>query len=247
MSAPALVALAHGSRDPRSGRTIRDIVKTAKRLRPGLPIEAAFLDHNNPDLPTVVERLSRKGHEEFVVVPLFLSQAFHVKVDVPAVVKATKEQRSNLSVRVTRELGTESVLLSILDQRMREALRAARVRELDALVMVSAGSSDPTANVAVTRVAQAWGKRHHLPTSVAFASASPPSAGEAVREWRRRGRHHVAVGSYFIAPGTLLDHAAELALEAGAVAVSQPLGPHEEISRLVLARYSVGALDLVEI
>ena len=99
---------------------------------------------------------------------------------------------------------------------------SARVRELDALVLAAAGSSDARANAVVARLARVWGARHHLPTSVAFASTAPPSTGEAVRDWRRQGRRHVAVGSLFIAPGMLPDRAAELALEAGAVAVSAP-------------------------
>ena len=92
-----------------------------------------------------------------------------------------------------------------------------------------------------------WGARHRLPTTVAFASTAPPSTGEAVRDWRRQGRRHVAVGSLFIAPGMLPDRATELALEAGAVAVSAPLGAHDEVARVILARYCVGALQLVEI
>jgi hypothetical protein len=40
---------------------------------------------------------------------------------------------------------------------------------------------------------------------------------------------------------------AELALEAGAVAVSEPLGAHPEVARTVLARYAVGAVELVPV
>jgi sirohydrochlorin ferrochelatase len=68
-----------------------------------------------------------------------------------------------------------------------------------------------------------------------------------VREWRRQGKRYVAVGSLVVAPGELTDRAEELALEAGAVAVSRPLGAHDELARLILARYSVGALQLVQI
>jgi len=53
------------------------------------------------------------------------------------------------------------------------------------------------------------------------------------------------VGSFFLAPGFLPDRAAELALEAGAVAVSQPLGADVEVARTVLERYAVGAVELV--
>jgi sirohydrochlorin ferrochelatase len=247
MSAPALIALAHGSRDARSARTIREIVATTKAMRPDLRVEPAFLDHVKPDIDTVVDRLVAKGHVEIVVVPLLLTSAYHARIDVPAAVARAAARHPGVAVRATEVLGTDTSLLAVLDERLRESLRSARVRELDALVLAAAGSSDARANAHVARLARVWGTRHHLPTSVAFASAAPPSTGEAVRDWRRQGRRHVAVGSLFIAPGLLPDRAAELALEAGAVAVSEPLGAHHEVARLILARYSVGALQLVEI
>jgi sirohydrochlorin ferrochelatase len=247
MSAPALIALAHGSRDPRSARTVREIVSATKALRPDLKIEPAFLDHSRPDLDAVVDRLAARGHTEIVVVPLLLTEAYHARVDVPEVVTAAAQRHEGLGIRVADVVGTDAALLSVLDVRLREALRESRVRELDALVLAAAGSSDARANASVARLARLWGNRHHLPTSVAFASTAPPSTGEAVRDWRRQGRRHVAVGSLFIAPGKLPDRAEELALEAGAVAVSAPLGAHEELSRVILARYSVGALQLVQL
>lgn len=247
MNAPALIALAHGSRDSRAARTVHDVVATTRRRRPDLRIEAAFLDHAAPDVETLVARLVRDGTREAVVVPLLLTSAFHARVDVPDVVRRVTEQHPDLAVRVADVVGCDAGLLTILDERLREALRSARVRELDALVLAAAGSSDALANASVSRLARLWGQHHRLPTSVAFASAAPPSPGEAVREWRRQGRRSVAVGSLFIAPGRLPDRAGELAAEAGAVAVSGPLGAHPELSRLLLARYSVAALRLVEL
>ena len=70
MSAPALIALAHGSRDPRSAATITALVDEVRALRPDLPIEAAFLELSKPSFETVVNKLVRKGHDEIVVVPL---------------------------------------------------------------------------------------------------------------------------------------------------------------------------------
>lgn len=247
MSAPALIALTHGSRDPRSAASVREIVATTKRLRPDLRIEPAFLDHVKPDLDKVFDRLVMRGYEEIVVVPLLMTTAYHARVDVPEAVRKAAVRHEGVAVREAAVLGTDAALLTVLDERLREALRSARIRELDALVLAAAGSSDARANAMMARLARVWGARHRLPTSVAFASASPPSTGEAVRDWRRQGRRHVAVGSLFIAPGILPDRAAELALEAGAVAVSEPLGAHAELARVILARYSVGALQLVEI
>lgn len=247
MTAPALVALAHGSRDPRSAETIQALVGEVRKMRPDLRIEAAFLDLSRPRFSTVVDKLVKAGFEEVVVVPLLLTEAYHAKVDVPAAIAAVEARHENLKVRASNILGLETIFLEVLDRRMRAALKAARVRELDALVLAAAGSSDALANQAVARLARLWGAKHKLPTVAAFASAAPPATGEAVRQFRAEGRRHIAVGSMFLAPGTLPDRAAELALEAGAVAVSEPLGADAEVARTILARYAVGAVELVPV
>jgi sirohydrochlorin ferrochelatase len=246
MAAPALVALAHGSRDPRSAASINALVAEVRSMRPDLKVERAFLDLSKPSLDTTVDRLARK-HEEIVVVPLLLTEAFHAKVDVPSAVAAAAARHPEIQIRATPILGLEPAFLDVLDLRMREALRAARARELDALVLAAAGSSDPLANQSVARLARLWGSHHKLPVTAAFASSAPPATGEAVRAFRKEGRRHIAVASLFLAPGFLPDRAAELALEAGAVAVSDPLGAHPEIARAVLARYAVGAVELVPV
>ncbi len=247
MTAPALVALAHGSRDPRSAATIKALVGEVRTMRPDLRIEPAFLDLSKPSFQTTVDRLVRAGYDEIVVVPLLLTEAFHAKVDVPEAIAAATARHENLKIRGTRVLGLEPVFLEVLDRQLRSALKEARVRELDALVLAAAGSSDALANQAVARLARLWGSKHRLPTVAAFASAAPPATGEAVRQFRAEGRRHIAVGSLFLAPGRLPDRAAELALEAGAVAVSDPLGADPEVARTILARYAVGAVELVPV
>jgi sirohydrochlorin ferrochelatase len=247
MTAPALVALAHGSRDPRSAQTIKALVSEVRSLRPDLRVEPAFLELSKPSFATVVDRLVKAGYDEIVVVPLLLSEAYHAKVDVPEVVAEATARHAGLQIRATKVLGLEPAFLEVLDRRLRAALSDARVRELDALVLAAAGSSDHLANQAVTRLARLWGSRHRLPTVAAYASAAPPATGEAVRQFRSEGRRHIAVGSLFLAPGTLPDRASELALEAGAVAVSAPLGADPVLARTVLARYAVGAVELVPV
>ncbi len=247
MTAPALVALAHGSRDPRSAATIKALVDEVRGLRPDLRIETAFLDLSKPSFQTVVDKLVRAGFDEIVVVPLLLTEAFHAKVDVPQAIAEATARHENLKIRGTKVLGLEPVFLEVLDRRLRTALKGARVRELDALVLAAAGSSDALANQAVARLARLWGSKHRLPVVAAYASAAPPATGEAVRQFRAEGRRHIAVGSLFLAPGKLPDRAAELALEAGAVAVSEPLGADPEIARTILARYAVGAVELVPV
>ena len=247
MTAPALVALAHGSRDPRSAETIQALVAEVRAMRPDLRIETAFLELSKPTFGSVVDKLVKAGYDDDLVVPLLLTEAYHAKVDVPRAIAEATSRHDDLEIRATAVLGLENVFLEVLDRRLRTALKEARVRELDALVLAAAGSSDQLANQAVARLARMWSAKHRLPTVAAYASAAPPATGEAVRHFRAEGRRHIAVGSLFLAPGTLPDRAAELALEAGAVAVSAPLGADPEVARTILARYAVGAVELVPV
>jgi sirohydrochlorin ferrochelatase len=245
MTAPALIALAHGSRDPRSAQTITALTELVTCMRPDLRVEPAFLDLVEPSFDDAVDRLVAEGHGEIVVVPLLLSDAYHASVDVPDVVGAALQRHPGIKIAVTKVLGVEQAFFHVLDRRLRDALSKNRVRELDALVLAGAGSSDPIANAAIARAARAWGAHHKLPTIAAFASSAPPAAGEAVRAHRADGRRHIAVGLLFLAPGFLTDRVTELALEAGAVAVAEPLGVDAGVAQVILARYAVGAVDLV--
>lgn len=254
MTAPALVALAPASRDSRTTATIGDLVDEVKAQRPDLRVERAHLDPDatgarwaKPELQSVVDKLVKAGHDEIVVVPLILSDADGGIVGLAEAVAAATARHTGLQLRVCAPLGLEACFLEVLDERLREALRDARCRELDALVLAAAGSNDPLANQSVARLARLWGTHHKLPVTAAYAASAPPATGEAVRTFRGEGRRHIAVASLFLTPGDLTDRAAELALEAGAVAVSAPLGAHPEVARVVLARYSVGALELVPV
>lgn len=247
MTAPALVTLAPVGRDPRTAATIQALGAEVRRMRPDLRIEHAFLEGPRPTFDKVVDKLVRAGYDEIVVVPLLLTDDHQARVDVPTAVTAAEARHADLRIRATAVLGLETVFLEVLDRRLRTALKESRVRELDALVLAADGSQDPLLNQAVARLARLWGGKHHLPTVAAFAAAAPPATGEAVRAFRAEGRRHVAVGSLFLAPGEHHDRATELALEAGAVAVSAPLGADAEVARTILARYAVGAVELVPV
>ncbi|WP_284704235.1 sirohydrochlorin chelatase [Nocardioides bruguierae] len=250
MAAPALVALASGFDDPRATSTVSAIVEEVRAVRPDLRVESAYVDaplKRRGSVASVCDALAKAGHDEIVLVPLLLTESPEAAATVAGAVSTMQERHDSLRVQATPALGLEACFLQVLDSRLREALRTARVRELDALVLAAVGSTDAISNQAVARLARVWGAHHKLPVTTAYAQAAPPAAGEAVRAFRAEGRRHIAVASFFLTPGPLADRAAELALEAGAAAVAEPLGAHPEVARTVLARYAVGAVELVPV
>jgi sirohydrochlorin ferrochelatase len=113
--------------------------------------------------------------------------------------------------------------------------------ELDAVVLAAAGTRDAAARFTVEDVANALSARLRLPCTVAYASAAPPTAGEAVGRLRAAGARRVGVAAYFLAPGLLYDHAVRSAREAGAVAIAEPLGDAPDLVRLVASRVLAAA------
>ena len=149
-----LVAVAHGSRDPRAAATVTELLsvvraRAPRRGLPGLEVRAAFLDHCAPSLPQVLGSVSAAGDPgtrgPAVVVPLLLTAAYHSKADIPAQLAAAAA-RHGLDVVSAGTLGPHSLLLAALERRLREAGVAvddAGTRATTGVVLAAAGSSDP--------------------------------------------------------------------------------------------------------
>ncbi len=244
MSAPALLLLAPGRPEPRAARIGQRLAHRVARLRPTLQVRSGFAEASEHDL---VADLVAAGFEEVVVVPLLLSDAFGAHHQIEACMARLSRTFPGTRFAASRPIGPELALLSIVDRRLRDALRSRHVSELDALVFAAAGSADVRGNALVARRARQWATHHRLPCVAAFATGSGPSAAEAVRTLRAQGRRHLAVGSWFLAPSELWVGQAELAAEAGAVAVAEPMGAEPEVAEVVLTRYVVSAIDLVDV
>lgn len=237
-----LVAVGHGSRDPRSAATVHDLLGVVRGLQPGLDVRAAFLDLSAPRLVDVLGAVRGDGYREAVVVPLLLGSAFHARVDVPNAIAEATSRYPRLSVQIADVLGPDPRLESAALRRLAEA----GVRTDDpevGVVLAGAGSSHAPANALVSAVAGRWaaGSRWAGATS-AFAAAADPTVPAAIASLRAAGARRIAVGSWFLAPGLLPDRVTEQALAvADDVVVAPPLGADIDVAELILHRYNAAA------
>ncbi|MEU8772554.1 sirohydrochlorin chelatase [Streptomyces sp. NPDC048606] len=233
----ALLVIAHGSRDPRHAATVSALVGRARALRPGLRMETAFLDFNAPTVPQALASLYLSGVREVVAVPLLLTRAFHAKADIPAVLAESTSRLPGVSVRVAEVLGPSPLLVGALERRLAEAGLTPADRADTAVVLASAGSSDPEAIAVIAEIAREWRHTGWCAVRPAFASAALPRTEDAVRALRAEGARRVAVAPYVIAPGRLPDRIAAGAAAAGADVVADVLGDAPELARLLLRRF----------
>ncbi|WP_374196455.1 sirohydrochlorin chelatase [Streptomyces sp. b94] len=222
---PALVVVAHGSRDPRALSTVRALLDRVRALRPGLPVHLGHIELNEPLLP---DTLAALGDGAAVLVPLLLSRGHHVKRDIPEMAAASPAR-----TRVAAPLGPHPLLVDALHDRLAEGGRPVDAGPDHAVVLASAGSRDPDSRTDTARTAALLSARLGAPVVPAYASAAAPTVPEAVRALEARGYRDIAVASYFTAPGRF---ATECAAAAPRIA-SAPLGTHPAMARLLLHRY----------
>jgi sirohydrochlorin ferrochelatase len=257
MSDAVLVAVAHGSKDPRASATVTELAAVARERSPGLDLRTAFLGHAPPSLPQVLSTI--EADREVTVLPLLLTAAFHSKTDIPRMLaKMPRARGSRVSYGAT--LGPHPLLLDALDRRLAEADPGAHADPgRTAVVLAAAGSSDPEANATIARLAAQWQARAGwYAVRPAYASAAAPSAdgrrpegvsadgrrpegvspAAAVAGLLRDGAPRVAVATYLLAPGLFADRIRGAALAAGAAAVSPALGACAEVADTLLDRFT---------
>ncbi|MER5360961.1 sirohydrochlorin chelatase [Streptomyces sp. NPDC002785] len=246
MSAPVLLVIAHGSRDPRHAATVHALTARVRALRPGLCVETGFLDFNAPSVPRVLERLAAQDAEEVIALPLLLTRAFHAKSDIPTVLHEARTGLPRLRIRQAEVLGPSPLLNSALERRLYEAGVRPGDRGSTGLVLASAGSTDPEAIAVIAEIARELRHTGWCAVRPAVASvASPagfPRTEDAVQALRAEGVRRVAVAPYVIAPGRLPDRIAAGA--AGADVLADVLGASPELARLLLTRYDEARVPL---
>ncbi|MEU1484470.1 sirohydrochlorin chelatase [Streptomyces sp. NPDC005752] len=229
-AAPTLVAVAHGSRDPQALPTVLELLDRVRELRPGLDVRPAHIELNEPLLPDTLGGIGQG--EDAVLVPLLLGRGHHVRHDLPRAAAAA----SHLGTRVAAPLGPHPLLVEALYERLIEAgwRDEDGTRRDAAVVLAAAGSRDPDSDVDARRTAALLSDRlGGVPVVPAYASAATPDVPAALRALAARGRHRVALASYFTAPGRF----ATLAAAAAPGVTAGPLGAHPAMARLLLHRY----------
>ncbi|WP_250027539.1 sirohydrochlorin chelatase [Paractinoplanes maris] len=250
----AVVLVAHGSRDPRAAASTEALARAVRRAHPSWEVHAAYLDHAGPRPLDVLAALPGR---RAVLVPLLLTAAYHGRVDVPAILDDAKSLPVEVSLAdvlgpsagrgvpaalvdgLVRRLSAAGLPAAVPGAGLSAAVPAAGLPVaggLDAVVLSAAGTRDAAARETITWAADALSARLSVPCVAAYASASPPDAGTAVRRLRAAGAARVGLAGYFLAPGFLYDAAVRSAREAGVVAVADPLGDAPELVRLVASR-----------
>ncbi|MFV2120357.1 sirohydrochlorin chelatase, partial [Streptomyces sp. Act-28] len=109
MSTPTLVAVAHGSRDPRALPAVAALLALVRELRPGLPVRLGHVELDRPLLTDTLDDLPAGA--DAVLVPLLFGRGHHVKNDLP---RAAGAAAPRVRARVAAPLGAHPLLVEAL-------------------------------------------------------------------------------------------------------------------------------------
>jgi len=233
-----LIAVAHGSRDPRSARVVTAAVAAIRARRPDLDVRLCFLDLNAPSVDQVVDAVAAEGHSTAITVPLLLGSAFHARVDLPGILAAARARHPRLTLVQSDVLGHDRRLVAAV----RDRISAAGIATDDAdtgVVLVGVGSSDRRANERTRALAPilaegtAWAG-----VTTCFATSTEPSIGQSISLLRSRGVERIVIAPWFLAPGRLTDRVGAAALASAPDAIfADTIGAHRGLVDVALDRY----------
>lgn len=192
MTSPALLAVSHGTGNPRGQRAVTALVAAVADRLPGVTVHLAHVDVQQPDVATALAALPPE--QPVVIVPLLLSAGYHVHVDL------TRAAAARPGIRIAPPLGPDPRLAGILADRLAET----GVVAADAVVLAVAGSSDERANDDCRRTGEMLADRLGRAVTVGFLAAATPTVSQAVAQVAASGRR-VAVSTYLLAPGYFHD------------------------------------------
>ena len=221
------VLVAHGTRKSSGVEMIGSLAQRVAATL-GSPVQVAFVDVIGPTPADVLRGLT----EPAVLVPAFLSRGYHVNDDIPAHVAAS----GHSDVTVAQALGPSPEIARVLADRLIESAWCPG----DSVILAAAGTSDPAARSDLHKMAAWTSALTSSRVELAFAATGEPAVADAVAALRRRGARRVVVASYLLADGLFQDRLRD----SGADAVSDPLGSHPAIVRLIASRFRRARLPI---
>ncbi|GAB2674977.1 sirohydrochlorin chelatase [Nocardia goodfellowii] len=240
-AAVPLIAVAHGSRDPRSAATMAAVVAETAAARPDLDVRLAFLDLSAPAVEQVVDGIAAQGHTHAVVVPLLLGSAFHARVDLPELLDTARARHPQLRLTQADVLGPDPRLIGALRDRVLDAVPGARPRTLGrrlGVAVAAVGSSSAAANAHTADVARRLALLTGWHTEICFATTEP-TVNQAITRLRDRGAEQVLVAPWFLAPGLLTDRLVGTAPE---LMHANVIGPHRALADIIWDRYDAARI-----
>ena len=123
---PAIILFAHGSAVEEANQGVRDLAGRIQAEGAYAYVRAAFLGPGWPELGPAIAEAVAAGFHRIVVIPYFLTEGKHLRLDLPRLVAAEKQKFPAIEIQVGRSLEDHPEMASLVLSRIREITKGAR-------------------------------------------------------------------------------------------------------------------------
>ena len=101
----AILIVSHGSR---FSKTLNEVSRLADQIKTKTDVPVvryAFLELQDPDIPTGIEACIEEGAEEVYILLNFLNAGRHVDEDIPRIIRQAQDKHPQVKIRLSAPLG----------------------------------------------------------------------------------------------------------------------------------------------
>ncbi len=126
----AVVLLGHGSRVAGAGKSMENVAQVLKEKYGYQVVETCHMSRLGPHFPAAFESCLAKGARHILLIPYFLHEGVHMKLDIPAMMQAAVADHPGVRLVLGKNLGFDPVLADLVQKRIEESVDLLDVRKL---------------------------------------------------------------------------------------------------------------------
>lgn len=117
-----ILVIGHGSKDPNAQISLNYIVDELRNSYRN--VDRCFLEIEQPDIPTGIEKCDKNNPKCLVIVFYFLHEGAHVKTDINQDLRPALENSKLKNVCITEHIGVDEKMIELILERAREVENA---------------------------------------------------------------------------------------------------------------------------
>jgi precorrin-8X/cobalt-precorrin-8 methylmutase len=126
----AVILLGHGSRVPGADRSMLRVAEVLRKDKQYKNVETCNMSRLGPHFEEVFDTCVEMGARKVLLLPYFLNEGLHMKLDIPAKMKRAVERYPDVTLVMGKNLGFDPLLVRLVEKRIVESGENADIRNM---------------------------------------------------------------------------------------------------------------------
>ncbi|MCL3781219.1 cobalamin biosynthesis protein CbiX [Prolixibacteraceae bacterium JC049] len=118
MTKQSIILLGHGSRSEEARNDFNFIIETMREKAPEKNIYGAHMELASPSLQEVVAELHAQNITDIFILPYFLYNGNHIKIDIPEIIEELKAKYPEMQFELGQPIGKNPAMADIILQQV---------------------------------------------------------------------------------------------------------------------------------